>query len=329
MRVGVMGLHYGHIGGMFRSAVDAQNAEIVGIVEADDNLYRQYSADHSIRRFETLEDMLDAAKPGIVMEGLGHHEKVEMVEQCAAAGVHVLLDKPLCRSLEDLDRIQSAVEKHDTRLTMFFTSRSHPPFIALREAILRGELGEIVSLISTHPHKLGEWAPEWYFDPEIYAGTFNDVACHGVDQIRWLTGAECVGVHALSAQKKHPKMEMDHVQASFELSNGACALLTADWLTPEDSPSFGDTRFIIMGTKGSAHLRAYAKDSLLIVADGKGAYEPEFPTERLGGFVENMVDAYTRGEENFISTSDVLGVAKACIVAEKSARKGGEFLQIA
>jgi predicted dehydrogenase len=328
MRVGVMGIHYGHIGGMFRSAVDAHNAEIVGIVEPDDGLYQQYSADLDIPRFESLEAMLDGAKPGVVMEGLAHHEKVDMVEKCAAAGVHIILDKPLCRSMEDLNRIQSAVQKHNTRLTMFFTSRSHPPFIALRDAIMRGELGEIVSLISTHPHKLGDWAPPWYFDPEVYAGTFNDVACHGVDQIRWLTGAECVGVHALGAHKKHPKMEMDHVQASFELSNGAGALLTADWLTPEDSPSFGDTRFIIMGTTGSAHLRAYAKDSLLIVADGKGAYEPEFAKKGTKGFVENMVDAFDREEENFISTSDVLGVAKACIVAEESASKGGEFLRI-
>jgi predicted dehydrogenase len=323
-----MGVHYGHIGGMFRSAVSAENAEIVGIVEPDNKLFEQYSAELGIPRFETLEELLASAKPEIVMEGLAHNEKVEMVEKCAKAGVHVLLDKPLCRSLEDLKRIQTAVETHKTRLSMFFTSRSHPPFMALREAILSGELGELVSLISTHPHKLGAWAPPWYFDPAIYAGTFNDVACHGVDQIRWLTGAECVGVHALGAHKKHPDMQMDHVQASFQLSNGAGALLTADWLTPEDSPSFGDTRFIIMGTKGSAHLGAYAKDNLLIVADGKGAYEPEFPDARKSGFVEDMVAAFSRDEENFISTSDVLGVAKACIMAEESAKKGGEFLPI-
>ena len=332
MKIAVMGVHYGHIGGMFRSAVKAPNAELVGIVEPDDTLYEQVTRDIHVPRFPTLPEMLDATRADVVMEGVGHHEKVDMIETCAAAGAHVFLDKPLCRSLDDWNRIQTASQDHNIRLTMFYTSRSHPPFIALRDAILAGELGEIVSLISTHPHKLGDWAPGWYFDPRIYTGTFSDVACHGVDQVRWLTGGECVGVHAIGACKKHTdgpqKLEMDHIQASFQMSTGACAILTADWLTPEDSPSFGDTRFIIMGTKGSAHLRAYAGDSLLIVTDGKGAYEPEFPPERNSSFVENMVDAFSRGDENFISTSDVLGVARACITAEASARRGGKFLRI-
>ncbi len=331
MRIGIVGVHYGHIGGMVRSAANAPDGEFVGIVEADDELYARYTQDREIRRFESLEEMLDKASPELVMEGLRHDEKAQAVETCAEAGAHVLLDKPLCSNLEHWSRINAAVEAHGIKLSMFFTSRSHPPFIALREAILAGELGEIVSLISTHPHKLGANPPPLYFEPDAYAGTFHDVACHGLDQVRWLTGAECVGVHALGTLKKHidpPGLKHDHVQASFELSNGALGLLTADWLTPPDSPSFGDTRFILMGTKGSAHLRAYAEDHLLIVADGKGAYEPDFPPERNTAFVQNMIEAISRGEENFISTSDVLAVARACIAAEMSLDRGGEFIAI-
>ena len=332
MRLGIAGVHYGHVSGMVRSARDAANAAIVGLVEPDDALYDQYIQESPIPRYRTLEEMLSEAAPDIVLEGLAHHEKVPAVEACAAAGVHVFLDKPLCRTLEEWHRIRRAVEEGGIRLTMYYTSRSHPPFIALREAVLAGELGEIVSLISTHPHRLYGGAPDFYFDPQRYVGTFSDVACHGVDQVRWLTGAECVGVHAYgtrSAKHRPPRrLEMDHVQASYQLSSGAGAVITADWLTPEDSPSFGDTRFIIMGTRGSAHLRAYAADGLLVVADGKGAYEPGFSARSHGNFVENMVSAFEKGEENFITTEDVLAVSKATIMAEESARRGGEFLKI-
>ena len=333
MRIGVMGVHYGHIGGMFRSAVNAEDGEMVGIVEADDALYERYTQDLAIPRYRDLEEMLEKAGPELVLEGGTHAEKAGIVEACAAAGAHVLLDKPLCRTLDEWERIEAAVEANGTRLSMFFTSRSHPPFIALREAILAGELGEIVSMISTHPHKLGAGAPAWYFDSNVYTGAFHDLACHGVDQVLWLTGAECVGVHALGSCKKHtapPRaLEMDHVQASLQLSTGALALLTADWLTPRDSPSFGDTRVVVMGTEGSAHLRAYAEDSLLVVSNGRGRYEPEFPPARNAVFVQNMIEALSRGEENFISTADVLKVARACIMAERSARQGGKFLKIA
>ena len=331
MKIGIMGMHYGHISGMFHSAVNASNGEIVGIVESDDVLCEKYTAeDHNITRFATLDLMLAKAKPDLVIEGLAHHEKTHVIETCAAAGVHMLLDKPLCRTREELQRIKTAVTKNNIKLSTFFTSRCYGAFIALRQAIQNGDLGDLVSLITTHPHKLGVNPPALYFDADKYVGTFHDLAGHGVDQVRWLTGAEYTGVHALGTLKKHINtgLTFDHVQASFQLDNGALATATADWLTPKDARSFGDTRFIIMGTEGSAHLRAYADDHVLIVSNKSGTYEPELPPSTNHAFVENMIDALTRGEENVISTDDTLAVANACITAEESARKGGKFLAI-
>ena len=60
MRIGIMGVHYGHIGGMIQSASQAANGQIVGLVEEDDALCERYA---SIPRFATLEDMIDQAQP--------------------------------------------------------------------------------------------------------------------------------------------------------------------------------------------------------------------------------------------------------------------------
>ena len=159
MKIGIMGMHYGHISGMFHSAVNAPNGEIVGIVESDDALCEKYTADHNITRFATLDLMLEKAKPDLVIEGLEHHEKTPVIETCAASGVHMLLDKPLCRTAEELQRIKTTVAKNNIKLSTFFTSRSYGAFIALRQAIQNGDLGDLVSLITTHPHKLGANPP--------------------------------------------------------------------------------------------------------------------------------------------------------------------------
>ncbi len=330
MKIGIMGVHYGHIGGMFHSAVNAPNGEVVGMVESDDALYQKYTAQQNIPRFATLNSMLEKAKPDLVIEGVAHHEKTPVIETCAGAGVHMLLDKPLCRTRDEWQRIKTAVKKNAVALSTFFTSRSYGAFIALRQALLNGDLGDLVSLITTHPHKLGANPPALYFDANKYVGTFHDLAGHGVDQVRWLTGAEYTGVHALGTLKKHvgSGLTFDHVQASFQLDNGALATATADWLTPKDARSFGDTRFIIMGTEGSAHLRAYTDDHVLIVSNKSGISEPTLPPSTQHVFVENMIDALSRGEENFISTDDTLAVANACITAEESAQQGGKFLKI-
>lgn len=328
MRIGIMGVHYGHISGMIQSALQASNGQIVGLVEEDDARCARYA---SIPRFATLDDMIARARPELILEGLIHHEKTTLVETCARAGIHLLLDKPLCRTLDDWERMRRAVAASPIHVSMWFTSRSYPPFIALRQAILDGALGTIASLISTHPHKIRRaTAPAWYFDPNQYTGAFHDLACHGVDQIRWLTNAECVGVHALTTCKRftaEPRLD-DHVQASFELSDGALATLTADWLTPQAAPSFGDTRLIVMGTAGSAHLRAYAEDHLLIATNERGPYAPDLPEDQGGAFVANLIDAIERGTDLFIPTRSVFATAQACLLAQESARQGGTFLRI-
>jgi predicted dehydrogenase len=330
MRIGIMGVHYGHVRGMISSALAAKNAEIVGIVEPEDTLYEGICRTMDIPRFPTLADMLDKARPELILEGCTHPEKTELVEAAAAAGVHVLLDKPLCTGLSDWKRMRQAVDASGIRVSMWFTSRSHPSFMALRESVVAGDLGEIVSIVSTHPHQLRLPARSWYYDTHAYAGTFHDLACHGVDQVRWLTGAEYVGVHAIAACKKYREPRLnDHAQASFQLSDGTGATITADWLTPRVAASWGDTRVIIMGTEGSAHLRAYAANHVLVVSNKKGTFEPTLDTPKHASFVADMITDIENGEEPFISTDDVFAVARACLTAEESIRQGGAFLPIA
>ena len=122
MKIGIIGAHYGHIRGMFNSAANAPNGEFVGMVESDATIYERYTEKQAIPRFATLEDMLDKAQPELVLEGLAHNEKVETIETCAAAGAHMLLDKPLCRTREDWQRIRAAVGTHNIKLSTFFTS---------------------------------------------------------------------------------------------------------------------------------------------------------------------------------------------------------------
>ncbi len=331
MRVAVVGLHYGHIGGMLCSARNACEVEWVGIVEDDETLCQRHLGDLTMPRYHDIDQLLAEARPELVIEGLRHDGKTSLVERCAAANVHLIMDKPLCRSQEDWQRMQAALSQSSSELSMWFTSRSYPPFIALRDIVASGELGDLVSLISTHPHKLRrETATPWYFDPDKYVGTFHDLACHGVDQIRWLTGCEYTGVHAQWTCKRFTKTPrlIDHAQASFSLENGTMAILTADWLTPQASPSFGDTRFILMGTRGSAHLRAYGDDDLYVVSEAKGAYSPTLPPDRGAHFVQEFIRAIEHSQTPFISKQDVLAVSLACLRAQQSAQADGRWIPI-
>lgn len=330
MRVAIYGLREGHHASMIKSALAAPNAHIVGVVEDSDEHYERWHAQHGWPRYATLDDLIEQARPELIIEGVHHAAKTELVLKAAAAGIHLLFDKPLCTSLHDWHTMKQAVDESGIEISMWFTARSYPPFMKLRECVMNGELGQLVSFISTHPHRLGTKRPAWYADPQVYTGTFHDLACHGVDQIRWLSGAEYSTVHAV-ATSMVPRTVYgpaeDHVQASFKLSDGACAAVTADWLTPDALPAFGDTRFIVTGTKGSAHVRAYAEDHVLVVNDRR-LYEPDLSAVQAPPFVEHLIETIKKDEPLYVPTEDVFAVAKACLMAQQSAKEGGTLLHL-
>ena len=86
MRIGIVGVHDGHISGMVQSARQAVGSEIVGLVEADDVLYNRYTEEEVIPRYDSVQALLDGAKPDVVLEGITHAGKADLVEACAAAG---------------------------------------------------------------------------------------------------------------------------------------------------------------------------------------------------------------------------------------------------
>ena len=101
MRVAVVGLHYGHIGGMLSSARNSCDVEWVGVVEDDETLCQQLLRDLNMPRCRDIDQLLADARPELVIEGLRHDEKTSLVERCVAANVHLIMDKPLCRSQKD------------------------------------------------------------------------------------------------------------------------------------------------------------------------------------------------------------------------------------
>ncbi len=83
-----------------------------------------------------------------------------------------------------------------------------------------------------------------------------------------------------------------------------------------------------MGTRGSAHLRAYAEDHLYVVSEAKGAYEAELPADRGAVFVRELIDALERGQSPFINTRDALATSYAGLQAQESAKLAGQFVEI-
>ena len=83
-----------------------------------------------------------------------------------------------------------------------------------------------------------------------------------------------------------------------------------------------------MGTAGSAHLRAYADNHLLVATNERAPYSPDLPADRSSAFVADLIDAIERGTDLFIPTHSVFATAQPACWPKSPPGKGARSSRI-
>jgi predicted dehydrogenase len=91
--------------------------------------------------------MLDQVQPDIVSVAprwLDQHR--DMVVAAAERGIHIYLEKPMCRSLAEADEMVSACQKHNVKLALAHQTRYSPKLVVVRRLIQDGAIGDVLEL---------------------------------------------------------------------------------------------------------------------------------------------------------------------------------------
>jgi len=234
LRIGFCGLRHGHILGLLEKARTREDLTLAGIWEASPecSLIADQDLECSRDSVETL-----CADSDIIALGDCYGHRGGHALEALRAGCHLIADKPLCTRESELTAIQDLATRKTRKIGMMLDLRDHPNWIALREQLRAGVVGEVrtIAISAQHPLLPGT-RPAWYFEPGLHGGTLNDIAIHAVDYVPWLTGlkidridfARCWNAKATAAP--HFK---DCAQAVLRLENGAGVMLDASYLAPE------------------------------------------------------------------------------------------------
>ena len=132
----------------------------------------------------------------------------EMVEAALDAGLHVLCEKPLALTREDLSAIVAAGKKSDRKLMVGQICRFTPGFVAAKKLVDEGRIGELYFVESEYAHDYQEILSlnGWRSDP-IRNGVVGG-GCHAVDLLRWLAG-DPTEVTAYGTHKMLPIVHYD------------------------------------------------------------------------------------------------------------------------
>ena len=189
--IAIVGLTHGHVAGFLPQLASHPEIKLVGIVEPDASLVAKYKAQYHLDAtpfFSTINELIEKQHPAALWVYTATSEHRRIIQDAAAYGVNVMVEKPLATTVDDALAIRKAARQHHIQvLTNYETTWYASNNEALREAN-DGKLGNVWKVVVHDGHKgpkeIGV-QPEffkWLSDPQQNgAGSLFDFGCYGAD----------------------------------------------------------------------------------------------------------------------------------------------------
>jgi UDP-N-acetylglucosamine 3-dehydrogenase len=240
------------------------------------------------------------------------------------AGKHVFVEKPMAATLADCDAIVVAARSAAGFLMVGHICRFNPRYIAAREAIAEGRIGQIVSMYARRniPARVSE-------DILDKIGPIVGDGVHDTDLMLWFSGAKIVTAYAQAVNVRGHKYP-DIGWTMYRFDSGAVGVLEDAWFLPEKTPVRIDERMEILGMQGSIQIQETGPSLSICDKDGWQApdttYWPLVQGSR-GGALREELSYFTRciqtGQRpSIITPEESRAAVAACLAAEQSAAAG-------
>ncbi len=248
------------------------------------------------------------------------HHAVAMA--ALAAGKHVLVDKPMARTVAEADQMVAAANKADRVLVPFQNTRFAAPFAAAAESVRQGAVGDVTGFRVAFGHAGPQaWAPHatWFFERATAGGgCLIDLGVHAVDLVRAVTSDDVTHVSAV-LNGQAGDVETD-AQLLVRMRGGAIGSVHASW-SAQPGP---DHQLTVVGTEGTLHLDARTALTLLTASGDRSRVELPATTSSP---LEELLAA-VRGERPPAVTATDGRAAVAVVEAAYRSAATGELVEV-
>ncbi|WP_214627453.1 Gfo/Idh/MocA family protein [Paenibacillus agaridevorans] len=204
---------------------------------------------------------------------LPHYLHEAVTVEAAERGKHVLIEKVMARTVEECDRMIEACDRAGVTLTVCHDRRYDGDWMALKNIIDSGELGEIRFWKLEHNQNV--YVPEgnWIRSKEkLGGGAIMSCLTHQIDGLRWYAG-EVESVTSMT-QVDAARMEGESIGAILaRMRSGALAMLSINWQTQSNHSANGLWYELnhVTGTKGEAYY-LHGKGTFVKIYGGKSSW---------------------------------------------------------
>ena len=223
VRVGLIGC--GKVGSIHAAALRAlPEADFVAACDASPDRAAAFASRYGARPFAEVGTLLRDGGVEAVVIGTPHPLHAEPAVRAAAAGVHVLVEKPMAATLADCDAMLAAARKAGVLLGVVSQRRWYEPVVRMKAAIDAGKIGRPALGV----FQMYSWRDPAYYTSDPWRGRWDtegggvlvNQSPHQLDILLWLMGP-AAEVGGYWANLNHPAVEVDDTAvATIRFRNG-------------------------------------------------------------------------------------------------------------
>ena len=323
MKVGIVGV--GFMGTTHALGWAGTPAEIVGFTAETEKEAGTIASQYDTNVYSSLEEMLPHVD--VVDICSPTHLHCEMALKAAAAGKHVVCEKPLGRTTQQAQKVVKACRDAGVQLLVAHVVRFFPEYALARAAVAEGQIGK-PGVIRLHrgSYRPKKPAGNWFLDEVKSGGILMDLMIHDYDYACWVAG-EVESVFAQRVTEHHIEAPVDYGLVILTHRSGTLSHISGAWAYPP--PTFrthleiaGDRGLIEFDSDGTAPIQ-----NLILKKGGSDAPDVALPSSPVSESpyttqIKEFYRALADGASARISAADGLHAVQIAEAALESAHSG-------
>jgi UDP-N-acetylglucosamine 3-dehydrogenase len=210
--VGVMGSNHARV------LAELPGVKLVGVADPDRKCCDQVARSLGCASLRDAADLIRRGVDAVTIAAPTHLHR-EIAIDCAARGIHVMVEKPIASTIEESRAIVAAARRAGVTLMVGHVERFNPAVQSIKRAI---KDQDILSIAIT---RVGPFPPRM-----SNVGVVIDLAVHDIDLIRWFTDSEIVEIQPQTSSAVAEREDIALLQ--FRTASGVLAHINTNWLTP-------------------------------------------------------------------------------------------------
>jgi predicted dehydrogenase len=326
---GFMGLTYSEV-----AAHHARHTELTAV--AGGRRAESLAGEYSVAYAPSVEEIVKRSDVDAVVVATPDQNRLEITRQAAAAGKHVLVEKPMAPTIKECDGMIEACESAGVNLGVVKTERFRKVTQKAKELIDNGTVGPIRMLrtMSAFPINVTKELfddRKWMYAP-AGGGLFMGMASHNTDILRWLTGKNAVKVFAQVNTFSDIEASAQSVMAQIVFEDNIMAHMWISSELPSPSIPSSEVRFQVVGSEAMLDLENFEFLDL-----GKGEkWERVYTPERFDylkepkspirlyphlGVIQEFVDSIRESRPPRVGGADgraAVEICEACLISAQT-----------